>query len=545
MQPPQGPYQQPDFSGYAPQTGDEQWTQRPLPGQMGGAYMPGQNPAGQQMPGQVPPPAQIAPDPAQMPVYPGQQGYGGQAPYPGQQAYPGQPAYPGQMPAGQGYGAAPGQNANPQPPFPPVGGMTGGAGNDQQGPRRNIYQVPKTGIPKAKKKKSKAGYVVLAALVLGFAAFAVLRMLAPGQSAYGYVRFGSLSARYTGDAVVVRSETVFSQDGVSQIDYDVDEGANVKRGTAVATIYTSGFSAKEWTTLQNYRNQIKEYHKTLISSAAADTKQLSLMTRVRERALEAQQLVQGARGSLSGQEKLLKEAMQDQQIYMKQKYPDDQKLGRLYDDENTQIQKISTWSKQFATTADGLVSFYTDGYEKALNMLTYGDYTPAQVRTMYNGNIPDTGETVSRNSVDIYRLVRQEPWVVLMLCNEQEWTPVTGRSYKLLIENFDNIIVDATVDSFTRSGGELLVRLMIDDLNALPNVLYIRSCRVQLGESVNTLMVPSRAIYIQNGRKGVVMATEGGQYWTGVEVVSDDGTVAYIIPDNAGVLYDGVAVRLF
>ena len=49
--------------------------------------------------------------------------------------------------------------------------------------------------------------------------------------------------------------------------------------------------------------------------------------------------------------------MQAQQIYIKQKYPDDQKLSRLYDDENTQMQRITTWTKQFAAPADGLVSF--------------------------------------------------------------------------------------------------------------------------------------------------------------------------------------------
>ena len=91
----------------------------------------------------------------------------------------------------------------------------------------------------------------------------------------------------------------------------------------------------------------------------------------------------------------------------------------------------------------------------------------------------------------------------------------------------------------------LLVRLLINDTDFLPNVLYLRSCQVRLGENVNSLMVPSRAIYVQNGRKGVVMSTEGGEYWTGVEVISDDGTTAYVVPDNAGVLYEGMPVRLF
>lgn len=506
MQPPQAPFwQNADESNYPPQQPVQpQWTQMPLPNQgIGGPT-----------PGQVPPPAQINPPPVQ-------------PPYPGGQTMAGFSA------PENGYLPQNGQT----PPPPPI--------YQQPHPQQDAYIPPKTGMPRPRRKKKKSSYVILALIAVALAAFIILRMIAPGQTAYGYVQSGSLSARYTGDAVVVRNETVYAQDGVSQIEYEADEGAQVKRGANVATIYTSGFSSKEWTTLDNYRNQIKEYHKVLISGAASDTKLISLMSKVKERALEAQKLVQGAKGSLGNQEMLLAAAMQDQQIYMKQKYPDDQKLSRLYDDENTQLQRISTWTKQYAAPADGLISFYTDGFETALNMSTYESYSPTQMRSIYRGAVPETGETVSRNSVPIYRLVREEPWVVLMLCNELEWTPVTGRSYKLLIESFDNTIVDATVESFTRSGGELLVRLRIEETSALSNVLYIRSCRVQLGESVNTLMVPSRAIYIQEGRKGVVMTTEGGEYWTGVEVISDDGTAAYVIPENSGVLYEGIRVRLF
>lgn len=509
MQPPQGPYQPSDYPPYSSgQNGAPQWTQVPVPGQ----GMQGQTQYQQSAPGQVPPPAQL--DPALM----GAPSAGNYQPF--QQA----PGY---------------ENPPSQQPFIPQAPLPSQPGG------QNGYQPPKTGMPRAGQKKLNIGKVILVAAVLVFSVVLVLRMVSPGQVAYGYVEAGNLSGRYTGDAVIVRDETVYAQQGVSQIDYEVEEGAPVYRGNNVATIYTSGFSNKEWVTLNNYRSQIKEHHKELINAATTDTKLLSLMTKVKDRVSEAQQLVQGLQGSLINQEMLLANSMQERQIYLRQKYPDDQKLSRLSNEENAQLQRISNWSKQYAATADGLISFYTDGFETALNMNTYGEYSPAQVRSMYKGMIPETGETTQRNMVPVYRLVRQNDWVVLMLCHEMEWTPVTGRTYQLLIESFDNTIVSATVESFTRSGGELLVRLKVSDPSALSNVLYMRSCRVQLGESVNTLKVPSRAIHIQEGAKGVVMSTDMGEYWTGVEVISDDGTEAYIIPHNSGVLYEGLKVRLF
>ena len=117
----------------------------------------------------------------------------------------------------------------------------------------------------------------------------------------------------------------------------------------------------------------------------------------------------------------------------------------------------------------------------------------------------------------------------------------------MVIESFDNHQLPVTVINSARSGGELLVRLEVQDTSFLEDLMYLRQCQVRLSENVSSLMVPARAIYVQNGRKGIVMKTEGGEYWTGVEVisVSDDGAFAYVIPDKPEVVYEGVLVRLF
>ena len=516
MQPPQGDYPQGGYQS-GPGSGPSMWDQPPMLNQWVQRPVPGQQTQNGPMPGAPPPPAQITPDPAMQPEY---YGTGGQA-----------------VPGAE-YGGAPQPNEPYYEEMPSGNAPSPGSG----------YQVPKTGMSRARRSRPKWGLMVLLIAVLGVSGFFVWRMLTPGSVQYGMVKYGSMSASYSGDAVLVRNETVDVQENVSQIDYLVDEGSKVKRGAMVATIYTSGFNAKEWTTLKRYRDQIKDYHKLLISGAATDSTLLNLMTQVQSRAMEVQRLVHGAQGSVSAQEKLLKQAMQNQQMYIKQKYPDEQKLSRLYDDENTQLQRISTWTKQFAAPSDGLVSFYTDGFEKALNMSTYADYSPTQVRAMYNGQVPTLETTVaSRNAVDVYRMVREDTWVVLMLCHDQDRAPANNQEFNLVIESFDNQPLPVTVIDSARSGGELLVRLEVRDTESLESLMYLRQCQVRLSENVSSLMVPARAIYVQNGRKGVVMKTAGGEYWTGVEVISisDDGAYAYVVPDKPEVVYEGVMVRLF
>ncbi len=516
---PQGGYAAPGGGQYTPQGGYA------APG--GGQYMPQGGYAapggGQYMPqggGQVPPAASGMP-----PRTP---------PLSGNGASSGGPYTPdwGKTQENGPEGGGPAQD-RPEgekihPPAPPAG------------PRA----VPSTGV-RGRGGSRRGVYIVIAILAVVICAAGVWLILNPGGKEYAYVRRSTLATSYSGDALMVRNETVYTQEGVSRIEYIAEEGAEVERAENVCVVYSSGFSDKELTTLETYRNKIKEYHKTLLASSTTKDVQLDrLEGNVLSLGMEVQTMVLENRGSLVGQETLLTEAMQARQLYLKQKYPDDQKLARLYDDENTQLQRISSWTKQYAANARGIISFYTDGYENVLNLNNYATYTPTEVRSMVNGNIPDD-PSVTKNTVAVYRLVRQGSWVVLLLCHNRDWVPVEGNTYKLLIEGFDSTIVDATLDSFTRSGGELLLRLTVaGDIN-VGNILYVRNCTVMIGESVDSLTVPSRALYVRQGRTGVVIATESGEFWTAVTVVADDGVTAHVIPENSGVLYEGIPVLLF
>ena len=540
-------------------------TARPAPGRPTQGYAPSGGPSyfGQpqgyaQAPGQ-PMQQGYAPAPGQ----PMQQGYAQAPGQPMQQGYAplsGQPPRqaPFQPDPGQGPQPFPGQAAAPSGNTPPPAADAPEEEEEETdkavesrtthirtpGPPSGPRAMPPTGIPRRDRSTPKAVYIVISIAAILAAGAAIFLMLRGTRQESANVTRSTLSTSYSGDALVVRNETVYTQEGVSRIEFGAKEGAEVQRAENVCVVYSSGFSDKELTTLANYRRKIKDYHKTLLSQTTTKDVQLDrLENNVLNLAMGIQNSIQENRGSLVNEEAQLTEAMQACQVYLRQKYPDDQKLARLYDDENTQLQRISSWTKQYAAAAGGIVSFYTDGYENALNLNNYTGYTPKEIRSMYNGSVPATSG-MTKNTVAVYRLVRQGNWVVLMLCDNREWAPVEHRSYKLMIEGFESA-VNATVESVSRSGGELLVRLTVaGDIN-IGSILYKRACRVQLGESVDSLAVPARALYTRQGRIGVVIATQSGEYWTGVEVIANDGQTAHIIPENAGVLYEGIPVLLF
>lgn len=425
--------------------------------------------------------------------------------------------------------------AQPAPAAPPKGSPPP---EGLEAPERIPYQAP----PKQRSVIVYL-YIGLAALVLVLGAMGITQLLNRTEPRTAIVTISERGSTYAGNAIIVRDESVFSQEGVANVVYTAEENGAVTRGDPVCTVYTTGFSSKEMTQLTTYRRQIKDYLQILRSqSDAPDTKLQLLENTIYDRAVETRALVQGAHGNLINQERLLKDAMNSRYSYLRQKYPDDSKLTRLYDNESNQLQRIEVWTKQYAATDNGLVSFYTDGFESALNMDNYDQFTPQQVKSMYQGKVPEAAEQL-KDSMDIYRLVRPYSWAVLMLAENLSWNPVVGETYQLMIESFDNTTVEAVVESVTRSGGDLLVRLRVD--SPVDPVLNIRSCHVQLSTSIITYAVPNSAIVNKEGVIGLVVSFKEGQFIVPIVIVSQDATQSYVVPVNPGYLWEGLSVQLF
>ncbi len=448
-------------------------------------------------------------------------------------AYPQRQRPPQQQPQ---FNAPPPYQGPVAPPPPDNGPPPMGA----EGPPddRMVYRAP----PRSKGLLTWL-YLGLGILIVVLIAIAASQRFGTPEQQTAVVTISEQGTTFSGQVLIVRNESVFQQENVSDIVYMAEEASGVSRGDPICTVYSTGFSARELERLQTYREQIKDYHKVLLDASTTPDSQLSrLESVVMQRAQETQALVRGANGNLLNQENQLKDAITQRHTYLKQKYIEDTKLTRLYDNENSQLQRIETWTKQFAATDNGIVSFYTDGYEGALNFSNYQDYSPQAVYDMISGKLP---QLVNRpkNAMDIFRLVRQYEWGALMLADDLSWNPVVGDEYRMLIESFESTTVKVKVESVTRSGGEMLVRLSAS--SAIEPVLYTRTARVQLSKSVITYAVPASAIINQDGVIGVVVQYREGPYLIPVEVISQDATQAHVVPQVAGHLYEGLVVRLF
>ena len=412
-----------------------------------------------------------------------------------------------------------------------------------------MYQMnpPQPAVPPEQphdKKRLSVPQIMLIVLTLAFAAWYLITSLTPEPARFATITADTIGSRYTGDCLIVRDEVPFDAEGLSSVEYIAEEGTTVYRGAMICNVYSSGFSTREMTTLQEYRDQIKEYQmKLLQSEITTDAWMEKLESEVMTRAREEREIIGGARGNMANQEKLLAAAIQARQSYLREKYADDQRMTRLYDDEQSQLQRISSWTKQYVSMTDkAVVSFYSDGYEYGLTTQNYDQFTPAQVRTMINGQKPQEG-ALGKGKTTIYRMVKDGRWYVLMLIRDNNWNPTEGAVYDLKLENFTDTTVKAQVMSFTRTGGELEVCLNVE--SSVEPVLYVRTCTGVLGDSVASLSVPARAIYTQDNMPGVVVVDGDYEWFIPVNILDRRDGMVFIAAIQQGVLFEGQTVRLF
>ena len=398
---------------------------------------------------------------------------------------------------------------------------------------------------KKRRKKRRVAfrfYVFLFVVLCGFL-YACYLVVGGMFEKTAVITAGNMGNQYHANAVIVRNETLTSAEGLTSITYYADEGEVVYKGNKIAEIYSTGYSQTDMNKLLNIRSQIKAQHKSLAASSYTDLQLDRMNTNVLSIAADIRSVARKeATGNLLNLVRQMDTAMSNRQSYLKTKYATDQNLSNLYRDESSLLKKIASWTITYIADSDCIVSFYTDGYENALPFDTADEITAGQIRAVLNGDDPES-TAAERGRTPVFRTVQNGSWYLMLLTNDKNWNPVTGQSYKVQLEGFDDTVFDATVTSFARSGSELLVRMSVPA--KVRAVLNTRTAKATVGELyVSGLQVPLNALRQQNGETGVVLTDNGGLF-VPVDVVMQDNRNAVIVPKSVGALSEGQKVLLF
>lgn len=414
-------------------------------------------------------------------------------------------------------------------------------GSSRRPPPRNMSAPRGRG-----KRKTRLGGLLLLT-VFALAGLFVWQLSQTALRRTAVVAAGQTGRAYQVDAILIREETLFDMDSASAgLKYLADDGALVSRGAQIAQVYSSAYNQSDVNNLNRQLENIKAYYRTLLDqSTYPDTRLTALdydISLLVSRIRAASQTSSGEAASLLSLKRQLESAMSERQSYLKQKFPNDAALNRYTDEEKTLRKRIESWTITYIADTPGIVSFYTDGYERMLSGETIESLTPALARGVWNGAPPEQ-TAAERARERVYKLVRPQGFYVAALTTDKNWKPQPDEPFKIAFEGLEDIVYDAKVTTTTRTGGELLVRFYID-ADAAPT-LNMRRAKATVGEpAVRGLLVPSDALRAKEGQIGVVLDMNPAVFIP-VTVLSSDAREAIVRPVQSGALAEGQRIRRF
>lgn len=391
------------------------------------------------------------------------------------------------------------------------------------------------------RRKRVTGRFYLFLLALLVVAFLLIRPLLVTKSKETVIMMANAAQKQTVDCVIIRDEKVFSSESTARVEYIAPEDSLVAVDDNVANLYTTGYSESLLNNLENTRKKIQDYHKQLLANIV-DTELNKLDSVVNYMALELKDLItRQTTGNLKTVTSQLETAMVNRQDYLRQNKRGDNKLTKLYDEENARLSSIQSWRKVATAEQDGVVSFYIDGYENDLTVDGLNTLSIADVKAVLAGsNLANTRQTRMNG---IYRIVDQDRWFVAVLASGSAWTPVVGQdNYFMQLVGFDDLIFTASVYSVQKEGDTTLAVFEIKD--PIGPLIYRRSGKAQFNIELTGLSVRVEALYNQNGQMGVWLYDVPGGTFVPVEVLSTDGTIAMIQPLVDGALQLGQTVLI-
>lgn len=386
--------------------------------------------------------------------------------------------------------------------------------------------------------KIKGRFYLFLAILLGIVFLIVRPYLSFGEKVEA-IGMASSAYTHTMDAVLIRDERLTTADSVARIEYAAPENTLVYEGGTVAYLYSTGYSQTELEKLETVRENIQAYHKLKLENII-DTNLERLDLIVDQRALEFKNLVtHKSDGNLIIMNRLLETAMVNRQEYMRSNMRNDMKLNNLYSQENARLSSIASWRVESTAEKEGVVSFYTDGYERFLNGDTIQSLTVSQVQKV----LSDSPWGDFRPGKGRLPAGEPEPVVCGHFVRRGQLDP--GDRPGLL-----HAVRGLRGSGLFRSGCARSLRKAARCWRCLKStrpwgaLIYQRTARAGVSITLTGLSVSTDAIYDQNGQTGVWLKDVPGGTFVPVTVLFTDGNKAMIQPVVEGALSLGQQVLI-
>ncbi len=378
-------------------------------------------------------------------------------------------------------------------------------------------------------------YVIIAITALAIA-LGLYFLLNPGDS--DIINRGAATFSLKTDTVVVRDEVVYNAESeYGRAIYSAQEGEAVTSGTPLAEIYRWGYTDDIMQRLYDIESRILELQEELLEGisnpelSAVNSQIASLL----DEAMEHSKSLNSSR-TLLDIERDLKQAIAQRTELLRDSIPAPEELVLLFNQETAAFDTLDDWSKEIIAAENGLVSFYYDGFELAIN----ADKLDLLTTSLLKDALSKNGySTLCGTRSYIYKIVSPNHWYIAFLTSENSTTRLTpGETYHVAFTGYESTPYTGIAREGKTSDGQIInileFNMPIDDF------LSIRTLEATIGGEFSGLRVQSEAVYTKAGSLYVTVMQYGEETEIEVDVLAEsDGYALIRAKDVNAELYEG------
>lgn len=386
----------------------------------------------------------------------------------------------------------------------------------------------------AKKYRVKPRFYLFLVVLLGLTIWgiaALLSLLKPAS-----IEWGRLSSSQPISAIVLRDETVVLAEEYAKIACIATEGGSVKAGDPLVMQYLTGFSENDIIKLANKRNDIKDYQENNILKDVNDQDLKVLNDKIDAKLKEiSDKSINSQTQDLAITEQELRSLMDERKAYMLTKVNPDDALNLLYQQEASLEEKINRTRKVLPSPAEGLVSFYLDGYEGKLTVASIEKMTPGTMKALMNDLINEgqsyaSEETVLKDQA-ICRIVNPAKWYAVIVMNARENPMIEGTEREVTFDGLQGAVMAKVVKVITEGRNSVSV---LEVPEGVPEMLSLRLVNGHLGQDIEGFRVPISMVLEDNGHAYIaIKGANGGAQRVEVTLLGRDEKYA-IISETSG-----------
>jgi len=382
----------------------------------------------------------------------------------------------------------------------------------------------------------------IAAIVIAVLYFSDIRVKPRN---FATVEYGAVTAWNRGDGLIVRNEEVFDSVEYGKIEYISADGELVEKDELLAVLYKNNYSEDLIDNLYQVKQKISDYQKKNIIQDILDNDYNQLESSINELVFNIQASIHSnSFSSLEYQEKQLHSLLERRQKLLNRIITPDQYLEQLYEKEAELTKQLNEWKIDIVAPDSGIVSFQLDGLERVLNSGSLDYMTIDEFLTIKQSLLIQDEKTDPNLDRPLFRLINPEKWYLVchIPTSEIYYEKNDVVNVKLLGSN-QKILEGVIYKIDKRSDSSLVV---LEFTEGIESVIHIRNLPVEIGKTVEGLIVPTSSIIKNNGKTGIELVYKGDIIFMEVRIKAMDEEKAVIekVGDVEGLnLHDKVVIQ--